>query len=321
VGLSLALICGVGWCATPLFAQARDRGLSIGELKKLSIGQLSNVEVSSVSRTEETLGGAAAAVAVLTSEDIRRSGATTVPETLRMIPGLHVARQTSSSWAISSRGFSNSNSEKLLVLTDTRSLYTPLYSGVFWSVQDYMLQDIDRIEVIRGPGATLWGSNAVNGVINITTKNAKDTQGLYVDTSVGNEERSSTAARYGGRVGDTGYYRVFGQYAGRSSTFHPADPNQEPKPVARPSPRVRRAGSARRDRAWRVREAHLGLLRTPCRSPLLVLPLEASLQQLGTLTSGSSKLRVWPATRCAQTSDAIDDRRQAEVHLCHVSQS
>jgi len=191
-------------------------------LKKLSFEELANVEVSIVSKSAEPLGDAAAAVAVVTNEDIRRSGATTVPAALRLVPGLHVGQQTANTWAISSRGFSSFNSEKLLVLSDTRSLYTPLVSGVFWNVQDYLLQDIDRIEVIRGPGATLWGSNAVNGVINITTKDAKDTQGLYAETTAGNEERFATAARYGGTIGGRGYYRVFGQYATRDSSFHPS---------------------------------------------------------------------------------------------------
>jgi iron complex outermembrane receptor protein len=109
-------------------------------------------------------------VAVVTREDIRRSGATTIPDALRLVPGIHVGEQTSSAWAVSARGFSNVNSEKLLVLSDTRSIYTPLVSGVGWDVQDYLLDDVERIEVIRGPGAALWGSNAVNGVINITTR-------------------------------------------------------------------------------------------------------------------------------------------------------
>jgi iron complex outermembrane receptor protein len=209
-------------CLAPSAARAQQVPPPNGDLKKLSLSQLADLEVSSVSRSDEVLGEAAAAVAVLTNEDIRRSGATTVPEALRRIPGLNVARQTSNAWAISSRGFSNVNSEKLLVLSDTRSLYTPLYSGVFWNAQDYLLQDIERIEVIRGPGATLWGSNAVNGVINITTKRAKDTQGLYAETSGGNEERYAAAARYGGTIGTSGYYRVFGQYADRDATFHPA---------------------------------------------------------------------------------------------------
>jgi iron complex outermembrane receptor protein len=194
---------------------------SISELKKLSVDQLTDVEVTSVSGVEERLGGAAAAVTVLTNEDIRRSGATTVPEALRLVPGIHVARQTSNTWAVSARGFSTVNSEKLLVLSDTRSIYTPLFSGVFWDVQDHLLQDIERIEVIRGPGATLWGSNAVNGVINITTKSARDTQGWYAESAAGTEERVTAAARYGGRIGDRTYYRIFGSYADRDASFIP----------------------------------------------------------------------------------------------------
>jgi iron complex outermembrane receptor protein len=142
-----------------------------------------------------------------------------VPEALRLVPGLHVARQSSSSWVVAARGFSSINSEKLLVLSDTRSVYTPLLSGVVWDVQNYLMQDIDRIEVVRGPGATLWGSNAVNGVISITTKSARDTQGLYAETSGGAEDRFSVAARYGASISDRMFYRVFGRYFDRSATL------------------------------------------------------------------------------------------------------
>ncbi|MGH8642926.1 MAG: TonB-dependent receptor plug domain-containing protein [Gammaproteobacteria bacterium] len=207
------IICGL--------AAADDGGFSASALKRLSIEELMDVEVTSVSRTAESLGGAAAAVTVVTNEDIRRSGATSVPEALRLVPGIHVARNQSSRWAVSSRGFSSVNSEKLLVLSDTRSIYTPLFSGVFWDVQDYLLEDIDRIEVIRGPGAALWGSNAVNGVINITTKSAQDTQGLYAEAGAGTEERASAAVRYGGKTEGGVYYRVFGKYFDRDATFNP----------------------------------------------------------------------------------------------------
>lgn len=190
-------------------------------LAELSLEELGNIRVTSVSRTEEQLSAAAAAVTVVTARDIRRSGATSVPEALRMVPGLHVARQNASTWAISSRGFSSSNSAKLLVLSDTRSVYTPLFSGVFWDVQDYLMQDIDRIEVIRGPGATMWGSNAVNGVINITTKRADQTQGGLVEATAGDEERLIAAARYGGVVGDDVYYRVFMQHSERDDSYAP----------------------------------------------------------------------------------------------------
>jgi iron complex outermembrane receptor protein len=204
-------------CGAQVLAQTRDARA----LKDLSLDELMNVEVTSVSRASEPLENAAAAVTVVTNDDIRRSGATTIPDALRFVPGLHVAQRNSNSWAMGSRGFSSVTSEKLLVLTDTRSLYTPLFSGVFWDTQDYLMHDIDRIEVIRGPGAALWGSNAVNGVINITTKNARDTQDLYVEARTGTEERAMGALRYGGQLGENGYYRVFGKYSEHDSTYHP----------------------------------------------------------------------------------------------------
>ena len=214
---SLALIA----CALSAPASAMTSALASTEsLKKLSIEELMNVEITTVSRGVERLGSAAAAIAVVTNEDIRRSGATTIAETLRGVPGLHVARRNSNSWAIASRGFSSINSEKLLVLSDARSLYTPLVSGVAWDVQDYLLQDIDRIEVIRGPGAALWGSNAVNGVINIITKHSRDTQDLYVEAAAGELDEMLAGVRYGGRIGDSGYFRVFAKYSERDGTYH-----------------------------------------------------------------------------------------------------
>jgi iron complex outermembrane receptor protein len=216
------LACAFVSCATFAAAQTPSSSSSSLDLKKVSLEQLMNIEVTSVSRSEEPLSSVPAALTVVTSDDIRRSGATTVPEALRGVPGIQVARERSDAWALSSRGFSSVNSEKLLVLSDTRSIYTPLVSGVFWAVQDYLLHDIDRIEVIRGPGASLWGSNAVNGVINITTKSAKDTQGLYIETAAGTEERATLAARFGGTLGERGYYRVFGKYFDRDASRVPA---------------------------------------------------------------------------------------------------
>src|SRR5688572_18108051 len=145
VATSLVVASGVtGWGATA--ADARQRP-SMSDLKMLSLEELGNIQVTSVSRAEETLSGAAAAVGVITSEDLRRSGATTVPEALRLVPGIQVARQTSNVWGVGSRGFTSGSSEKLLVLTDTRSVYTPLFAGVLWDAQDVFLEDVERIEV------------------------------------------------------------------------------------------------------------------------------------------------------------------------------
>lgn len=149
------------------------------DLRKLSLESLMDISIFSVSKREESSFEAAAAVYVISREDIRRSGAQNIPEALRMVPGLEVASIDANKWAITSRGFQERFSNKLLVLIDGRSVYTPLFSGVYWDVQDTLLEDIDRIEVIRGPGGTLWGANAANGVINIITKKASETQGAY----------------------------------------------------------------------------------------------------------------------------------------------
>lgn len=187
-------------------------------LKRMSVDELLNVEITSVSKYEEDLRRAAAAVAVITREDLRRSGANSMPEALRLAPGLHVARQNATAWSVNARGFSNVNSEKLLVLSDTRSIYTPLFSGVSWDVQDYLLEDVERVEVIRGPGAALWGSNAVNGLVNITTRNARDTHGTYLEAGAGNFDRFWLGARHGGETGGGKHFRVFGRFYDRDAT-------------------------------------------------------------------------------------------------------
>jgi iron complex outermembrane receptor protein len=221
---SVTTLLGAALACSSAFVSALPESIesSTSALKRMSLDDLMNVEVTSVSRTQENLYGAAAAIAVVSGDDIRRSGATSIPEALRMVPGLHVARRNSSYWAMGARGFSSSNSEKLLVLSDTRSLYTPLFSGVLWDAQEYVLDDIERIEVIRGPGAALWGSNAVNGVINITTKSAKDTQGGYLAALAGTEEEAGVAARYGTALNDALHVRVFAKHAERDETFRRA---------------------------------------------------------------------------------------------------
>src|SRR6185437_2113546 len=179
-------------------------------LADLSLEELANVEIVSVSKRAERLSDAPASVFVITADDIRRSGATSLPEALRLAPNLQVAQESASGYAITSRGFNSSSANKLLVLIDGRSVYTPLFSGVFWDAQDVMLEDIERIEVISGPAGTLWGANAVNGVINVITRRSSDTQGGLAYARGGNLERGY-GARYGGAIGDAGSYRVYGR--------------------------------------------------------------------------------------------------------------
>lgn len=187
-----------------------------GDLKNLSIEDLMEIEITSVSRKAERLSDASAAVFVITQDDIRRSGVTSIPEALRMVPGLEVARIDSNKWAITSRGFNGRFANKMLVLFDGRTVYSPLFSGVFWDRQDTLLEDIDRIEVIRGSGATLWGANAVNGVINIITKNAGETLGGLVTAGGGNEERGFGSVRYGLKLGEDTTLRLFAKYLDRA---------------------------------------------------------------------------------------------------------
>ena len=185
------------------------------DLLSLSIEDLMKVEVTTVSKRAQPLSEAPAAVTVITSEDIRRSGMTNVPDLLRSVPGLAVASIDSSTWAITARGFNGQFANKLLVMIDGRSVYTPLFSGVYWDVQDLLLEDIDRIEVVRGPGGTLWGANAVNGVINIITKDAAQTQGLLVTALGGDLDRAQAGARYGGAISDSAHYRAYVKYRDR----------------------------------------------------------------------------------------------------------
>lgn len=211
--LAGAFICAA--LAFPVTAGAQETNMTSGspsELKRLSIEELMNIEVTSVSKKEEKLSAAPAAIFVITQEDIRRAGVLSIPEALHMAPGLDVGRVDAHSWAVSARGFNDVFANKLLVLMDGRSVYTPLFSGVFWDVQDTMIEDIDRIEVIRGPGAALWGANAVNGVINIISKPAKDTQGWLATAGGGSEEQGFVGARYGGELQDGVHYRVYGKF-------------------------------------------------------------------------------------------------------------
>lgn len=195
------------------------RANKIDDLMSLPIEELMNVEVISVSRMPEKTFTAPAAISVITQEDILRSGYTGIAEILRMVPGLEVAQIDGNKFAISSRGFNGRYANKLLVQIDGRTIYSSLHSGVYWEVQDYLLEDIDRIEIIRGPGATLWGVNAVNGIINIVTKSSRDTLGGYADAAYGNKVQFGDL-RWGNEAGENFTYRIYGKYIKRDSQLN-----------------------------------------------------------------------------------------------------
>lgn len=190
----------------------------LADLMKLSIEDLEKVKVTSVSRKPESRFKAASSITVLTQDDIKRSGLTSIPEALRLVPGVNVARVDSNKWSISVRGFNRVFSNKLLVLIDGRTVYTPLVSGVYWDTQDLNFEDLDRIEVIKGPGASMWGSNAVNGVINIITKHSKLTVGNHITATKGNFERGTYSFRHGRKLSDNAYLRVFGKHSSFNET-------------------------------------------------------------------------------------------------------
>lgn len=193
-------------------------------LKKLSLEELSQLEVTTVSKEPLPAFRTAASISVLTADDIRRSGATSIPDVLRLLPGVYVAQMDSGKWAIGIRGFQGRLSKAVRVLIDGRSVYTPLFAGVYWEVQHVMLEDIERIEVVRGPGATIWGANAVNGVINIITKSAKDTRGMLVSAASGNVEQGQLSWRYGAGT-DRFSARVYGTGFTRGPQLHSDDRN------------------------------------------------------------------------------------------------
>jgi iron complex outermembrane receptor protein len=182
------------------------------DLTNKSLEDLMNMDVTSVSKKEQKLSRTAAAVFVITQEDIRQSGATNIPDVLRMVPGMDVAQINANTWAISVRGFNEQFSDKLLVMIDGRSVYTPTFGGVYWDTLDVPLEDIERIEVIRDPGGTVWGANAVNGIINIITKKSSETKGALVVAGAGNIDEELATLQYGGGLGKATGYRVYAKY-------------------------------------------------------------------------------------------------------------
>ncbi len=215
------LLVGLQW-ALPAFPQR-----PAGDLADATIEELMNIKVTTAGKKEQTLATAPAAVYVITQQDIRRSGVTTVADALRLAPGVQVAQISANSWAISIRGFNYRFADKLLVMIDGRTIYSPVFSGVFWELHDLPLEDIDRIEVVRGPGGTLWGANAMNGVINIITKRARDTQGLLMTAAAGTRDSGMGTVRFGGAFRSALAYRIYGKYSrnGRSPALQAAGQN------------------------------------------------------------------------------------------------
>ena len=225
LALTIALLFRITLVVPVVEAQddlnARNPSLSLSALKGLSLEQLANIDVTTESKQPVKLAHSPAAIDVLTGDDIRRSGVTTIVDALRLVPGVEVAKIDGNEWAVGIRGFGTRLSRSVLVLIDGRTVYTPLFAGTYWEVQDALLPDIDRIEVIRGPGGTIWGPNAINGVINIITKSAKDTQGAIGIAEGGNQVQGLLGVRYGGSVSSNLTYRGYAKAFNRAPEYHP----------------------------------------------------------------------------------------------------
>jgi iron complex outermembrane recepter protein len=223
-GVLLALLLLTG-SVNQSFANSNESPVDSEPLKQLSLAELGNVEVTTTSKEPEEVWKTPAAVFVIKQEDIRRSGATSIPEVLRLVPGVEVEQEDADHWSVGIRGFGAVLASKLLVLIDGRSVYTPLFAGVYWQAQATPLEDVERIEVIRGPGGTIWGANAVDGIINIITKNAKDTHGAMTSVGGGNTNTGISTVRYGAGNGRGFNYRAYGMGFVRGPEFHSAGPN------------------------------------------------------------------------------------------------
>jgi len=223
--LSFAFLLLLLFQATALVALSETQPSTDTEsenpVKHLSLQELGNIEVTTASKQPERVMNTSAAIYVITQEDIERSGATNLPEVLRLAPGVEVARIDSSKWAIGIRGFGSRLARNVLVLIDGRTVYSTLLAGTYWEVQNVMIEDVERIEVIRGPGGTIWGPNAVNGVINIITKSSKDTHGELVSAEAGNIKTGLVDARYGSATSGNFNYRVYAMGFDRGPQYHP----------------------------------------------------------------------------------------------------
>jgi iron complex outermembrane receptor protein len=264
-----------------------------------------NIEVTSVSKKEQRISQVAAAVFVISREDIRRSGALDIPDLLRMVPGLDVAQIDVSKWAISARGFNGQYSNKLLVLIDGRTVYSPIFAGVFWDSQNVPLDTIERIEVIRGPGAAVWGSNAVNGVINIITRNANDTQGVYLNAGIGTRTTGSETIGYGGKAHGIGAYRIYaeGFHYNSLPTFSGLNGEDDWR-VIHGGVRTDSALSAR-DSLTTEGDAYLGNAGEIATTPVSLLPPETATVALHDIYSGWNLLGRWNRTISSRSDTSL----------------
>ncbi len=257
------------------------------ELVELSFEELGNIQVTSVSKRSESINDAAASIFVITNKDIQRSGASSLPEALRLAPNLQVAQDNARNYAITARGFGSVVSNKLLVLIDGRTVYSPLYSGVFWDAQDVVLEDIDRIEVISGAGATLWGANAVNGVINIITKAASQTQGRLISISGGNNERYASL-RYGGTLNNDGKFRVYAKHSERDDTHKESNGSSLKDDLTRDQVGFRSDWENSGDKFTLQGDFYNGYLSSPTTTDTQITGANILARSNKTLTNGSS---------------------------------
>jgi iron complex outermembrane receptor protein len=302
----------------PLFCAAPAAAQGPADLGRMSLEELLEVKLTSLARRSQSLADAPAAVFVLSREDIRRSGLLTLPEILRLVPGVQVARYSNSKWSVSARGMGTYYSNKLLVLIDGRSVYTPDFSGVYWDLHEVPFDDIERIEVIRGPGGTMWGVNAVNGIINVITRSASDTQGTRAAVTAGSQDRGVATARYGGTIGQDTAYRVYGRLVSRESTTVDAIDD---------SSRITRGGfrldTTRETSNWTLQsDAYTGTEHAPSTQPLFGAPYTTVVQDRIDV-SGAYALGRWNRSFAAGSTVEVrsyfDHNRRDE--LIHPFQS
>jgi iron complex outermembrane receptor protein len=318
----LSLSCALAvWPVAAALGPERPPGTP--DLTELSLEELAELEVTTVSRKRERFVDTASAVSVITSEDIARSRATALPELLRLVPGVQVARITSNQWAIGVRGFASRLARSVLVQIDGRSVYTPLFAGTYWEVQDLPLELVERIEVVRGPGGALWDANAFNGVINIITKRADETLGTRVAALAGTEERGLVEARHGGRTGERTSWRVWTKLFDRDGGFHAMGEEFDDWRAARVGLRIdhRRPNDDRLSLSGDLYTGDFGKRttfatyepRSRARSSSRRMPPEASCSGAGFATAVTSRPRCRPTSiaRCATRRTSSSGARRS----------